>query len=198
MIIVRVLTKVFSCSFEQAFTTLKNVLQERIPVAAAVAVSPEMHAPSMHAPLHHACPPAMHTPLHHTCPLPCTPHHTHVPPPLPCMCPFTMHAPPRTDRRLKKHYLSATTVADGINTFKSVLIFSIICNLFQGLAWAKYLRLYSLLLNLFVKVCLSRSQLELLSDYRRKLQEERQQELQAQLRKQMSEANEVCDLSNFS
>ena len=74
-----------------------------------------------------------------------------------------------------------------------------VCQFYAPPGIINYFRLYPLQLNLFVKVCLSRSQLELLSDYRRKLQEERQQELQAQLRKQMSEANEVCDgLSAFN
>ena len=61
--------------------------------------------PAMHAPLPHM-PPAMHAPCHA-----CLPHHAHLPSP-------AMHAPPpdrRNDTHLLKHYLSATTVADGKN-----------------------------------------------------------------------------------
>ena len=51
---------------------------------------------------------------------------------------------------------------------------------------------------LSLKVCLSRGQVDLLSEYKRKMQEERQQELQAELRKQMSEASEVCNFKYIS
>ena len=80
---------------------------------------------TVHCSGHPSCyvhPLAMHAPLHHTCPpLPCMPSFaTHAPlchahPHLPHMPPFAMHAPlpPWTDRHLWKHYLSATTVADG-------------------------------------------------------------------------------------
>ena len=103
---------------------------------------PPFHActPAMHTPCHvhllpcmhpcHACTPAMHTPchacpplpcihpfdrhtlLHHTCPLfimHAPLHHTYSPPH------FATHTPHcgQNDRRLWKHYLSATTVADG-------------------------------------------------------------------------------------
>ena len=60
---------------------------------------------SYHAcPLHHESPPtfAMHTP-----------HHVHPSPPIP---PFTSPPSPPVDRQtFVKHYLSATTVADGKN-----------------------------------------------------------------------------------
>ena len=45
-------------------------------------------------------------------PLPCMPPCHARPPPLPCTSPAT-HVPMSTDRRLWKHYFSATTVADG-------------------------------------------------------------------------------------
>ena len=96
--------------------------------------------PPCHAHPCHACPPAMHTPQPQIPPamhaattdalLPCTPPATHAP--LPCMSPLpcmpTCHAclnppassPGQKDRiletRLWKHYLSATTVADGNDT----------------------------------------------------------------------------------
>ena len=109
---------------------LKNMRQECIPVgcvpSAAVAVSPPRTPPTMHIPLPcmspchahspchaqtpHAFPPAMHAPTTHApamhAPLPCTP---------PCHAhPLAMHTPRgQNDRRLWKHNLSATTVADG-------------------------------------------------------------------------------------
>ena len=121
------------------------IQQECIPVgcvpSTAVAISPATHTP-YHAPLHThhlpCTPPAMHTPCH-AC-LPAT--HVsqpHMPPchaclptthaPLPCMSPCHKcltaiqaphHAhPPLVDRildtRLWKHYLSATSFADGNN-----------------------------------------------------------------------------------
>ena len=85
---------------------------------------PTMHAsPAMHTP-YHACPlphnpPAMHAPCH-TSPLPCMPPATHAP----CHTwPPALHSPHQAsppvdrilDRRLWKHYLSGTTVADGNN-----------------------------------------------------------------------------------
>ena len=99
---------------------------------------PLPHTPpsSCMPPLDHAHLRAMHTsPLPHThthpamhTSLPCMSlamraHHCHTcPPPLPHMPPLTMHAfLPRmspcgqNDRRLWKHYLSPTTVADGKN-----------------------------------------------------------------------------------
>ena len=68
----------------------------------AIHAPPAMHAPSCHA---HSSPCiplfTMHAPLCHACP------------PLP-------HMPPgQSDRRLWKHYLSATTVADGKNFINS-------------------------------------------------------------------------------
>ena len=99
---------------------------------------PPFHAwpPDTHVPLCHTCPPATHAPCH-TWPLPCMcPPLPHMPP-SPCMTPFAMHtpfathAPPspctpplstcmrpcgQNDRGLWKHYLSATTVADGNNS----------------------------------------------------------------------------------
>ena len=62
----------------------------------------------------HTHPLVMHAPCH-ACPLPSTSPAMHPLPPLsPCTPPFAMHAPPPwTDRRLWKHYLSTTTVADG-------------------------------------------------------------------------------------
>ena len=100
------------------------------------------HACPCHAHPHYACPPATHAPCH-ACPLPHThPLATHAPPamhvhplqcmpsamhtpchtcplathvPLPCMPPTT-HALPvnrMTDRQVWKHYLSATSFADG-------------------------------------------------------------------------------------
>ena len=86
---------------------------------------------SCHAAPHcHAYPPATHAPTMHPPPCmppPCSPPATHAPPPpcmatLPCMLPLAMHPPhacPPVDRildtRLWKHYLPATTVADGNN-----------------------------------------------------------------------------------
>ena len=99
----------------------------------------------MHAPPRHTCPPATHT-LHQAPPSPCMPPSPHMPPspcmppPLPCMlqfvthAAFTMHAPHlchtrppppppdrRNDTRLWKHYLSATTVADGNKYLRTYL-----------------------------------------------------------------------------
>ena len=124
-------------------SNLKPNIQECIPVgcvpSSAVAVSLAMHAPpllphmpppppcmpptTMHAPHHHACPPAMHTRCYTGPPPPCMPplHHTHPPFAMYHAPPLAMHAPspPPPDRRnvtrLWKHYLSATTVADGNN-----------------------------------------------------------------------------------
>ena len=112
--------------------------QECIPEgcvpSAAVAVSPTMHVPPPCPPTTHTCchtypplcmplchahppppPHTMHAP-HHTClHLPCMPTAMHTP--LPHMPPPTMHATPPVDKILDtclwKHYLSATTVADG-------------------------------------------------------------------------------------
>ena len=92
-------------------------------------VSPAMHAPLQCKPSAtytpcHACPPAMYAPCH-ACPLP-----------LPCMftchtCPPAMHAtsiqtpPPvnrMTDRQVWKHYLSATSFADGNDSRQDLCI----------------------------------------------------------------------------
>ena len=69
--------------------------------------------PLANMPPHHTCPPTMHASLCHACP----PYHI-CPPPLPHTPPFTTQSPPpsvdrRNDTRLWKHYLPATTVADG-------------------------------------------------------------------------------------
>ena len=86
-----------------------------------------MPPPPCTPPCHAHLPPATHTPCHANLPAMHAPCHVcpslpHMPPPLPYMPPFTMHAflpgmPPcgQNDRRLWKHYLSTTAVADGKN-----------------------------------------------------------------------------------
>ena len=76
--------------------------------------APAMHAPSHAHPLH-ASP--THAPPMHTSPM-----HSHVPtctpPCIPHTCPPVMHAPAvdrMYDRHVGKHYLSATSFADGKN-----------------------------------------------------------------------------------
>ena len=92
------------------------------------ACPPAMHAPPPCMPPGHACPPAMHTHLPQ-----CPPTHApHMPPtthtpchtcPPPCMPPCHAHpchaCPPReqNDRQVLKHYLSATSFADGNEHF---------------------------------------------------------------------------------
>ena len=107
--------------------------------------TPAMHAlpctpPVMHATCHAHPLPCM--PPDHACPPPCTPPATHGLLPcmtLPCkppalsMPPTTMHAPchacspvdRRNNTRLRKHYLSTTTVADGKKNLPSSLTSSV-------------------------------------------------------------------------
>ena len=107
-----------------------------LPCIPPVMHAPTMHAPpAMHAPLPymslscmtpcHACPPATHI-CHHTCPPPCKPPAMYTPN---ChTCPSATHAPHgQNDRGLWKHYLSATTVADG-NNFNGIERMNTICN----------------------------------------------------------------------
>ena len=137
-------------------------------------MSPAMHAPLPCTPYFHACPPphmpppcmslTMHAP-HHT-PIPCTPPTTHALPPVDRI----------PDTRLWKHYLSATTVADGKKLDGTELLMLVrrsnLCwdfpNFFKGIIGEKLLKKLAILSWIFnpkessILWCLNVGQISLL------------------------------------
>ena len=104
---------------------------------------PCMPPPTTHAPCLPCTPPSphmppftTHTPFTIHTPLLCTP------PLLPCMSPFSTHTPlchahplPPVDRQmLVKHYLSATTVADGKN-YQSQYLIMVFIKFTASISW---------------------------------------------------------------